>query len=188
MNEGELELVVWELGEEGGRPIPRPVVTLPGHRAGVYGLSFSPDGARLATSGIDGSVRVFDLDGRERLTMMYDAPVWAVRYSPDGTKLASASHDTTARIWDASSGAELARMDRHTDFVANVGWSVDGLQLVTAGNDHEVHAWRADGSYRTSVGPPQESGVWALAIDREGNVAHAALDGTVHVLPESYVW
>ena len=188
MNEGELELHVWEVAFGGPAPIPSHLVSLPGHRAGVYGLSWSPDGARLVSSGIDGSIRVFDLDGHERLTMMHDAPVWSVQFSPDGSKLASGSHDTTARIWDASTGAELARLDRHTDFVANVCWSRDGEHVVTCGNDKAVHVWDADGSYRNGVGPPHQAGVWALAIDRAGNVAHAALDGTVHVGPESYVF
>jgi WD40 repeat protein len=119
---------------------------------------------------------------------MHDAPVWSVKYSPDGAKLLSGSHDTTARIWDASTGAELARLDRHADFVANVCWSPDGEHVLTCGNDKAVHVWEADGTHRSAVGPPHQAGVWALAIDREGNVCHAALDGTVHVVPADYIF
>src|SRR4051794_35197573 len=40
---------------------PRPFA----HDTIVTALAFSPDGERLATGSRDGSVRVFDLDGRE---------------------------------------------------------------------------------------------------------------------------
>jgi WD40 repeat protein len=42
-------------GETGDR-----LAACSGHTAGIYAVAFSPDGARLATGGFDGSVRLYN--------------------------------------------------------------------------------------------------------------------------------
>ena len=41
--------------------------------------------------------------------------LYGVAWSPDGSKIATASHDFTARVWDASTGAEVKKLQGHTD-------------------------------------------------------------------------
>src|SRR5262249_27997237 len=51
----------------------------------VYGLSFSPDGRRLAGASRDGTARVWDAaDGRPVHTLKHPGVVFEARYSPDG--------------------------------------------------------------------------------------------------------
>ena len=70
---------------------------------GATSASFSPDGARLVTAGVDGTVRVWNTStGAEALTLKgHTARVNSASFSPDGKLVVTASDDSTARVWDA---------------------------------------------------------------------------------------
>jgi WD40 repeat protein len=163
------------------------VKALAGHAGGAYGIGFSPDGEWIASSGLDGTIRIHDAhEGNEMMVMRgHEGMCWTCDISRDGERIASGSHDGTVRIW-SSAGTEIAKLERHEQFVAAVRWNHDGDQLLSAGQDGGLHVWRSDGTFRTSL--PSIGPVWALAVSRTGHVAIAALDGTVSVLPDNYVW
>ncbi|MGO9465271.1 MAG: protein kinase domain-containing protein [Isosphaeraceae bacterium] len=76
---------------------------LRGHAGEITDLAITPDGNRLASASLDGTVRIWDLKtGLEVLTLDEHAGgVEGLAFSPDGRRLASANHDGTIRIWDA---------------------------------------------------------------------------------------
>src|SRR5262249_44327370 len=79
------------------------LLTIPAHDDHAMNVAYSPDGKSLATSGEDGTVRVFDpLTGRRKLLLHGHSPniCWRVTYSPNGTMLASGGRDKTVKIWD----------------------------------------------------------------------------------------
>ena len=84
----------------------REIATLNGHTTRVFDLAFSPDGQRLASAGEDGTIRVWDVNARQKLLTLNGHTSWvkSVVFSPDGQCLASASHDHTVKIWGADSG------------------------------------------------------------------------------------
>ena len=74
-----------------------------GHQELVLSVSYSPDGKTLATSGSDGTARIWDTSGKELAQLKgHQGLVWNVSYSPDGKTLATIGGDGTARIWDTS--------------------------------------------------------------------------------------
>ena len=105
------DVVLYDLAAE----IPR--CTLRGHTANVFDIMWHPQGTRMATCGLDGTVRIWDVErGQEIITLAEQADktsadawtaLFAVAWSPDGQSLASAGADGTVRIWDASKGYQL---------------------------------------------------------------------------------
>ena len=75
--------------------------TLKGHSRAVESVNFSPDGQTLASASWDGTVKLWDLEGRELQTLEgHSISVISVSFSPDGQTLASASRDGTVKLWD----------------------------------------------------------------------------------------
>ncbi|WP_460773297.1 nSTAND1 domain-containing NTPase [Nocardiopsis nanhaiensis] len=118
---------------------------LTGHTDTVRNLSWSPDGARIATASRDGTARLWDTRGgllRELRGHM--GMVEMAAWSPDSRRLATASRDNTVRIWEASTGATLLRLTDATDVVRGVAWSPDGTYVASASRDRVIRIWEAE--------------------------------------------
>ena len=76
----------------------------------VYGVSFTPDGTRLACACANHMIRFWDMTTFQLVAELegHGAYVHQIAFSPDGTRLVSGSGDKTVRIWDSLSVQERA--------------------------------------------------------------------------------
>ena len=125
--------------------------TLEGHRLGVYGLAFSPDGALLASGSDDHDIRLWSSSGRLVAVLRgHTDLVRGLAFSPDGTMLASGGEDGGVRLWDVRAHASLGQpLVDAPQYVWAIAASPDGSTLAVADQTFAVlwplsdSAWRA---------------------------------------------
>ncbi|MAU00169.1 MAG: hypothetical protein CL608_23765 [Anaerolineaceae bacterium] len=147
----------------------------------VHGVSFHPNGSRLATASQDGRARIWDTATGE-LRLQFTAHVGGnsggnegvldVAYSPDGARLATAGADGLAKVWDAESGEDLLVLEGHTTGLFRVVYSGDGRYLATTSdaNNATTNIWDANsGQLLHSLGP-NPGRAWGLAFSPDSQL------------------
>ena len=109
------------------------VQTLLGHQGPVNGVTWSPDGNKIASCGADNTIRIWDVhSGRVQAVLEGNSSVYAVAWEPDGVRLASTS-DRAIRIWDTVQGKYVHTIEGDFGFNLRLSWSPDGKLLAAGG-------------------------------------------------------
>ncbi|HEY6072639.1 MAG TPA: hypothetical protein VIV15_04405, partial [Anaerolineales bacterium] len=119
----------------------RELFILSGHTDWVMGLAFSPDGKSLASTSLDGSVKVWSLEpGNETVTVQNSVAAYGTRlvFSPDGRSFATNGGDGSATIWSAENGQPLQKLKGQDQEAMIVTFSADGKRLAAGGFDSTV--------------------------------------------------
>jgi WD40 repeat protein len=137
-----------------------PLLTYCGHslrkKTPVLAVAWSADGSRIASSGCDSTVQVWDAGtggnastyrGHARGRYGVDAVAW----SPDGRRIASAGTDQTLCVWDSATGGHLLTYRLQSGETCFDGvranalaWSPDGSRIAFASYDGTVLVLRAE--------------------------------------------
>jgi WD40 repeat protein/serine/threonine protein kinase len=101
----------------------RLLATLRGHTAPPRGVTFAPDGRRLAsviaghgtnTLLLRGELKLWDLTTAQEILTLRDRPVCAfdIAFSPDGRRLVTAHSDAILTLWDGAEPTSGMALDR----------------------------------------------------------------------------
>src|SRR5262249_52529825 len=86
------------------------------HRGLVTAVAYSKDCKRLASGGLDGTVRLWEPVSGQLLKVLvgHADKVSCLAWAPDNKTLASAGPDHTVRLWDADHGKLLHTLAEHS--------------------------------------------------------------------------
>ena len=182
---GNRKLQIWDA--DTGQPIGAP---LTGHSDSVFCVAYSPDGHRIASGGMDTTVRLWDADTGQPMggpLTGHEGPVTSVAFSPDGGRIAAGSWDNTVRLWDAHTGepigAPLAGEQSITRTVETVTFSPDGRRVASGSNDHTIQLW--DAATGQPIGAPiagHAGTVHSVVFSPDGRrIASGSDDATVRL-------
>jgi WD40 repeat protein/serine/threonine protein kinase len=133
------ELILWstETGE-----IRRQIT---GHGGPLTGVAYRPDGASIATSSWDRTVKVWDAATLVLMQSLVGHQDWVlnVAFSPDGSRIASTGADGAIKVWEVKGGSEPYTLRGHTQPVTCVAFSPDGRRLASTSSDQTIKFWDA---------------------------------------------
>lgn len=160
-----------------------------GHEGDVHGVAFSGDGARLASTSADGTVRVWDVASGEELACLrgHREASWGVAFFPDGERLVSASWDRTVRLWHVH-GGELALLRGHRERAWGVAVSPDGRLVAAAGDDGTARVWDAATGERVGRVSPETGPLWCVAFSPDGRLVATGGDDGMLRLWDTATW
>ncbi len=116
-----------------------------GYSGHVNSVAFSPDGKMLASGGLGGEIKLWNVSSSQLIRTLTGDPVNSVAFSPDGKTLASGSRGESIRLWDVSSGRIAKDYSSYAySVVCSVAFSPDGKALVSGEGRGGMVVWSVE--------------------------------------------
>jgi WD40 repeat protein len=156
------------------------------HHCQVSRTAWSPDGRRVASGGLDGTVHVWGPDTGQIFLSLYGhrGGVGALAFSPDGKSLVTSNghsfgglvgervvEPSQVRLWDAATGKLLKTYTEHGGLVERVAFRPDGKALIVLGwakigDPTTLFVWEIDtGKTLGKLTLPQYAGLVGIGPD-----------------------
>jgi WD40 repeat protein len=143
------------------------------------GAAYHPDGKTLATAGVEGMVRLWDLETfkEKPVPAGHLREVVALAFSPDNSTLLTGSPDWTIRLWDLKTGKETFRCDWPEQYwISSVAFSPNAGMLAVGGhNETQLFDGKTGKRLRQLKG--QEGVAWQLAFSPDDKTLATGSNG-----------
>jgi WD40 repeat protein len=159
---------------------------LSGHQDFVQGVSFSPDGQRIATASYDGTVKLWAANGHLLQTLAADPLAFDVKFSPDGKFLVATVGRREVKAWNLDGTLRWVwRQDPHkTDLflLRTLAISPDGRWVAVTTEDNTIEILNSQTGQWVRRLQGHQNTVWGVAFSPDGQqIASASEDRTVRV-------
>ena len=154
-----------------------------GHRGPIHALSIDRAGARAATAGQDGTVRLWGPAGPETSPPLrgHAGAVRAVALAPDGAALASGGEDGVVRLWDVDRGRETW-VSGHEGRVTALRFAPDRSWLASGHADGSLRLRWLGARRQDTVLTGHRAAVLAIEVAPDGAwLASAGADRTIRI-------
>lgn len=155
------------------------------HDGLITGVSFSPDGRHVATTGGDGAVRVWRYG--KTLTDPVEMKAhtdytWTPVFSPDGKRVVAASLDGNVSVWEWRSDKKPVILTGNGDRVWSATFSPDGTRVVSVGDEGTVRIWDSTGGGLLKVLDEHDGRTLGVSFSPDGRqLAVSGGDKTVRI-------
>jgi WD40 repeat protein len=152
------------------------LLTLKGHQGAINSIHFSSDGEQLVTSGVDKTVRVWDLKHAGAAIRPLEQAGWSniARLSPDGQLIVDVwEYGRQVILWDAATGRRVRALSTGGRGVVRAAFSPTDNRLLAIGYGRQegvssVALWDVDTGEVLALLPGATEGVHALAFSPDG--------------------
>lgn len=162
----------------------KTVTVLHGHTGGVYGVSLSADGQLLASSGTDGTVRLWDTTSGTGLAIFqgHRGAVYSVALDSRGQLLASSGMEGTIQLWEVKGQRQHTLLHGYSGMMFSVALSTDGQWVASGGMDGAVRVWEVETGRPVATLRGHSGAVYSVAWSADNRLlASSGPDGTARV-------
>ncbi len=133
-------------------------------------LAFTPDNRSLIAKGMEGRIKVWDVESKAERTSIATNTSYltAISVSPDGKSVASSGPDRYLRLWSVASGVEVGKLKGHMKAILGIAFHPDGRHVVTGDSAGTIFLWDLKSRRAIAQFKGHQGKVWAVAFRPDG--------------------
>ncbi|MEE9513075.1 MAG: WD40 repeat domain-containing protein, partial [Anaerolineales bacterium] len=178
---GSSRTAIWGVGPTGGRE----VLSISAHDGKAYDATFDPSGRLIASTGEDGTLKVWDAPTGQLVNSFPTQTKGAhfPDFGPDGERVAAANRLGGVTIWNVDTGIEVLSLEGDGSTLMTVDFSPDGSKLAASDGGGLAYLWDVVSGKRLSTFELNEYAHSDLAFSPDGNYLNSYSDGGI-----AYSW
>ncbi|MFP4299849.1 MAG: protein kinase domain-containing protein, partial [Spirulinaceae cyanobacterium] len=145
--------------------------TLTGHKSSVEAIAFSPDNTRIATTGADRVIRLWEVQAQEGHNIQLKAHFSIVSGIAWFDKfLMSSSWDYKICVWDTETQQKIRDLTGHSAWIQALAIVSDGTLLASGSADGKIKLWDWQAGAEKANLTSARNGILCLAFNHSGEI------------------